>query len=170
MKKDWNIFEKNWSMMLGLKYVPCGHVGSHYCDIFVYYSSYFPMPTMYLNGPSNCFYHLKNFRKNRFLPQKPALPFSPSTWNTIGHFCKPPTGMLEDQNVRKGPSPSILRATIGKSWHCQNWRSPKNALMKRWQKYWAGPFLPLIWTKSKRTDNFFRKTFPYRSIYNHWSS
>ena len=31
--------------MLGSKYVPCGHVGSHYCDIFVN-SYYFPMPTI----------------------------------------------------------------------------------------------------------------------------
>ena len=55
---------------------------------------------------------LENFRKNRFLTQKPALFFSPSTWNTIGHYCKPPPGM-GDQKVRKGPSPNILCPTIG---------------------------------------------------------
>ena len=36
----------------------------------------------------------------------------------------------------------------------------KNALMKRWQKIWAGP-PPLIWTKSKRTATFFRDGVPY---------
>ena len=76
---------------------------------------------------------LENFRKNRFLTQKPALFFSPSTWNTIGHYCKPPPGM-GDQKVRKGPSPSILRTTIGKSWHCQNWRSTTPRIPEFWHK------------------------------------
>ena len=120
--------------------VPCGHVGSHYCDIFVYYSSYFPMSTMYSHshGPSNCFFYhmgsLGKFQKKRqFLPRKPALLFSPSTWNTIGLFCKPPPGM-GDQKVRKG----ILRTTIGKSWHCQNWRSTTPPIPEFWHKVGFG--------------------------------
>ena len=76
---------------------------------------------------------LENFRKKQFLPRKPALLFSPSTWNTIGLFCKPPPGM-GDQKVRKGPSPSILRTTIGKSWHCQNWRSTTPRIPEFWHK------------------------------------
>ena len=35
----------------------------------------------------------------------------------------------------------------------------KNALKKRCQKIWVGPSPPLIWTKSKRTPAFYRKTF-----------
>ena len=65
--------------------------------------------------------------KKQFLPRKPALLFSPSTWNTIGLFCKPPPGM-GDQKVRKGPSP------IGKSWHCQNWRSTTPRIPEFWHK------------------------------------
>ena len=80
---------------------------------------------------------LENFREKKILPRKPALLFCPSTWNTIGLFCKPPPGM-GDQKVRKGPSPSILRTTIGKSWHCQNWRSTTPPIPEFWHKVGFG--------------------------------
>ena len=41
--------------------------------------------------------------------------------------------------------------------------------MKRWQKFWQGPFPPVIWIKSKRTATFFRETFPKFSSVPIWA-
>ena len=80
------------------------------------------------------------------------FPDHPETFQTIQKLSRPSENFpLQFQGLR------------AKTFRMRKNFPDGNATMPRW--FLCLCFLPLIWTKFKRTETFFRKTFPHQSIY-----